>query len=83
MLDAHALVKELSKLWNQVPPRCPAAPRPPVPAAVTYAQNYARGHPKLASFQPPPANESKKNPSISPRLTEGFSCARVLDRPVC
>jgi hypothetical protein len=48
-----------------------------------YARNYARGRPLPARFHPPPAKGPKKNPSASPRLTEGFYFARLLDRPVC
>jgi hypothetical protein len=47
-----------------------------------YARNYARDGPSRAQNQPPPAKHPKKNPSASPRLTEGFYFARLLDRPV-
>ena len=48
-----------------------------------YARNYARDRPSQAQNQPPPAKRPKKNPSASPRLTEGYLSARLLDRPVC
>ena len=48
----------------------------------TYARKYARDHPSKAQNQPPPAKDRKKNPSASPRLTEGRRSARLLDRPV-
>ena len=47
-----------------------------------YARNYARDRPAQARNHPPPAKRPKKNPSASPRLTEGFTFARLLDRPV-
>jgi hypothetical protein len=47
-----------------------------------YLRKYARDHPPKAQNQPPPAKEGKKNPSASPRLTEGRRSARLLDRPV-
>jgi len=48
-----------------------------------YARNYARDRPREALNRPPPANHLKKNPSASPRPTEGYRSARLLDRPVC
>ena len=47
-----------------------------------YARNYARDRPSNTQNHPPASQAPKKNPSASPRLTEGFLSARLLDRPV-